>query len=133
MILGTGTVPSTKNLLLTLPLIPSHILPIYVPSTSSDFNHNPSTILLQHEHQTISHVICCVVLVGCFVVRIKNKYTEANVIDLIFLQGMKRSLAESKTISNEDYLIVDKPALIHIFPYRNNNSSSSNNNNNSII
>ena len=71
----------------------------------------------------------CVVLVGCFVVRIKNKYTEANVNDLIFLQGMKRSLAESKTISNEDYMIVDKLALIHIFPYRNNNNS----NNNSII
>jgi hypothetical protein len=42
-------------------------------------------------------------------------------IDSIYLQGMKRSLAEKEMMSQGDYIIVDKPTSFDIFPYRNNN------------
>ena len=50
-------------------------------------------------------------------------------IDSIYLQGMKRSLAEKEMMSQGDYIIVDKPTSFDIFPYRNNNNNNNNNNN----
>ena len=44
--------------------------------------------------------------------------------DLIFLDGMKRSLAENEMMSQGDYIIVDKPTSFDIFPYRNNNNNN---------
>ena len=41
--------------------------------------------------------------------------------DSIFLEGMKRSLAKNEMMLQGDYIIVDKPTLFDIFPYRNNN------------
>ena len=52
------------------------------------------------------------------------------VIDSIFLEGMKCSLAKNEMMSQGDYIIVDKPTLFDIFPYRNDNSNSNSNNNN---
>ena len=43
--------------------------------------------------------------------------------DSIYLQGMKRSLAEKEMMSQGDYIIVDKPTSFDIFPYRNNNNN----------
>ena len=45
-------------------------------------------------------------------------------IDSIYLQGMKRSLAEKEMMSQGDYIIVDKPTSFDIFPYRNNNNKN---------
>ena len=49
--------------------------------------------------------------------------------DSIFLEGMKRSLAKNKMMSQGDYIIVDKPTSFDIFPYRNNSNDDNNNNN----
>ena len=46
------------------------------------------------------------------------------VIDSIYLQGMKRSLAEKEMMSQGDYIIVDKPTSFDIFPYRSNNNNN---------
>ena len=51
------------------------------------------------------------------------------VIDSIYLQGMKRSLAEKEMMSQGDYIIVDKPTSFDIFLYRNTNTNNNNNNN----
>ena len=64
-----------------------------------------------------------------------NIDSTANVMDSIFLEGMKRSLATNEMMSQGDYIIVDKPTSFDIFPYRNNNNNhnddnSSNNSNN---
>ena len=48
-------------------------------------------------------------------------------IDSIYLQGMKRSLAEKEMLSQGDYIIVDKPTSFDIFPYRNNGPFPCNN------
>ena len=53
-----------------------------------------------------------------FIIKLNN---NDHVIDSIFLQGMKRSLAEKEMMSQGDYIIVDKPTSFDIFPYRNNN------------
>ena len=50
-----------------------------------------------------------------------NIDSTANVMDSIFLEGMKRSLATNEMMSQGDYIIVDKPTSFDIFPYRNNN------------
>ena len=52
--------------------------------------------------------------------------------DSIYLQGMKRSLAEKEMMSQGDYIIVDKPTSFDIFPYRNNNNNNNNNNDNTF-
>ena len=44
--------------------------------------------------------------------------------DSIYLQGMKRSLAEKEMMSQGDYIIVDKPTSFDIFPYRSNNNNN---------
>ena len=53
-----------------------------------------------------------------FIIKLNN--TDRS-IDSIYLQGMKRSLAEKEMMSQGDYIIVDKPTSFDIFPYRNNN------------
>ena len=58
-----------------------------------------------------------------------NNTDHGPVIDSIYLQGMKRSLAEKEMMSQGDYIIVDKPTSFDIFPYRNNNNNNNNNNN----
>ena len=45
-------------------------------------------------------------------------------IDSIYLQGMKRSLAEKEMMSQGDYIIVDKPTSFDIFPYRNKTTTT---------
>ena len=52
-----------------------------------------------------------------------NIDSTANVMDSIFLEGMKRSLATNEMMSQGDYIIVDKPTSFDIFPYRNNNNN----------
>ena len=55
---------------------------------------------------------------------IKLNNTDHLSIDSIYLQEMKRSLAEKEMMSQGDYIIVDKPTSFDIFPYRSNNNNN---------